>query len=290
MDYDDDRQWLLPGEINLGYNVFAAHRGKGYASRAVQLLMHHLAMSRHHHTATLLINPGNERSLALAARTHFSRAGGIDGDHYFKRPVPPLTYTDGEVAIRRPRAEDLEADLEAKDDEQINWLWLPDQRESWEAMTGDEQHAHALRWLQQAGSAFGAGPKWTFAVESRDSDYVGHVDCDLANDHVPWGDANISYSTHPAHRRKGLASRAVRLAIRFLHDHTGARHAHLVVDAENAASLRVARSVGAIAGERWVNDRGRTMVRHLLVVQAVDGRDQRSGSRNFSNSHHSSVS
>ena len=51
MDYDDDRQWLLPGEINLGYNVFAAHRGKGYASRAVQLLMHHLAMSRHHHTA-----------------------------------------------------------------------------------------------------------------------------------------------------------------------------------------------------------------------------------------------
>jgi RimJ/RimL family protein N-acetyltransferase len=53
VDFDVDREWLEPGEINIGYNVFAADRGNGYATRAVQLLMHHLAMRTDHHTATL---------------------------------------------------------------------------------------------------------------------------------------------------------------------------------------------------------------------------------------------
>ncbi|MGO9197123.1 MAG: hypothetical protein ACLQK4_08340 [Acidimicrobiales bacterium] len=56
----------------------------------------------------------------------------------------------------------------------------------------------------------------------------------------------------------------MRFVVQFLSDHTGARQAHLVVDEENLASLRVARAVGAAATERWVNDRGRTIVRHVL--------------------------
>jgi RimJ/RimL family protein N-acetyltransferase len=266
VDYDVDREWLAPGEVNVGYNVFAPHRGRGYATRAVRLLLHHLAIRTGHHTATLLINAANERSLALAARAGFAPTGEVNGDPYFTRPVPPLSYTDGVVTIRRQRAADVDADLEAKDDEQTHWLWLPGQRESWEAMTPQEQRAHARRSLQANHDAFGSGPKWTFAIDAGELACVGYVDGDLANEDVPRGEANVSYASHPAHRGRGYVSRAVRLVASFLADHTGARQLHLVVDAENVASLRVARAVGGRETQRWVNERGRTMVRHERML------------------------
>ena len=125
VDYDREREWLHPGEVNIGYNVFARHRGNGYATRAVQLLMHHLAVQTDNHTATLVIDAGNERSLVLAARLQFALTGIEECQHHFARPVPPLVYSDGIVTIRPPQLEDLDADLEAKDDKQIDWMWLP---------------------------------------------------------------------------------------------------------------------------------------------------------------------
>lgn len=127
----------------------------------------------------------------------------------------------GAVTIRRQQVADLDADLESKDDEQIDWLWLPGQRESWEAMTPGEQRAHALSGLQANHEAFGTGPKWTFAVDASDADCVAYVDCDLANGHVPSGEANISYTSHPSHQGKGHVSRAVRVTD---HGHTLVRH------------------------------------------------------------------
>ncbi len=246
VDHDVDRSWLGPGEVNVGYNVFAPDRGKGYATRALQLLMHHLAVDTDHHTATLLVSAENERSLAVASRARFAPAGDLDGHPYLERAVPPLSYADGVVTIRRQRAEDLDADLEAKDDEQIDWLWLPGQRAAWEAMSGADRRAHALRGLLANADAFLTGPRWTFAVDTADAHAVAAVECDLANVHVARGEANISYWCHPDHRGNGYVSRAVRLALAFLADHTGAREAHLLVDAENQASLRVASAVAAL--------------------------------------------
>jgi RimJ/RimL family protein N-acetyltransferase len=267
-DFDHPRAWLVDGEVNLGYNVFADVRGRGYASRAVQLLLHHLAQRTHHHTATLLIDPDNAASLALATRLRFKPAGEVDGQQLFKRPAPSATPSDGEVTLRPMRADDIEMDLAAKDDEQIDWLWLPGQRESWASMTLAEQRAHALAGIVERATAFGAGPKWTFAVDTAAVGYVAHVDSDLANEHVPWGEANISYSAHPDHRRHGYVARGVRLLCGFLRDNTGAREAHIIVDERNEASRAVAAGVGADAAEQWVNEHGATKIRHVIDLLA----------------------
>ena len=87
VDYDSDQDWLAPGEVNIGYNVFAPYRGRGYASRAVALLLRRLAAEGTHHTATLSIHPDNAASLAVARRTGFVAAGDVQGSRYFTKPI-----------------------------------------------------------------------------------------------------------------------------------------------------------------------------------------------------------
>jgi RimJ/RimL family protein N-acetyltransferase len=266
VDHDADRSWLLPGEVNVGYHVFASHRGRGVASRAVQLLMHHLAITGQCDAATLLIHPNNVRSQALAERTRFVRQPDLDGHPYYRRPVPPLTYRHGAVTIRRRRRDDLEMDLSGRDDEHIRWLWQPREADRWAAMTPSDRRAHALQWLAGVSETFGAGPRWTFSVDVADAVSVAVVDVNLASDHAAAGEANISYWVHPAFRRRGIAPTSVRLALQFLRDHTGARVARLMIDPANLPSIAVAASVGASVGPTTVDRHGRTLRRHSLEV------------------------
>ena len=92
-------------------------------------------------------------------------------------------------------------------------------------MTPSERRAHALKWLAGVSDSFGTGPRWTFSVDVTDATSVGGVDVNLASDHAPPGEANISYWVHPAFRRRGIAPVAVRMALQFLRDHTSTRHA-----------------------------------------------------------------
>jgi len=86
IDFDVERDWLKPGEVNLGYFLAAAARGYGYATRAVELFLSYLAAETDHRVATLLIDLRNERSLAVASRANFERAEDIGGGAaYFKR-------------------------------------------------------------------------------------------------------------------------------------------------------------------------------------------------------------
>ncbi len=152
VDHDAERYWLLPGEVNVGYNVFASHRGHGIATRALQLLMHHLAITGQCRTATLLIHPDNVRSRALAERTRFERQADLDGNPYYKRTVPPLTYSEGAVTIRRRHRDDLAMDLSGRDAEHIRWLWQPSDADQWDAMTPTERRsscAGVARWSER---------------------------------------------------------------------------------------------------------------------------------------------
>jgi RimJ/RimL family protein N-acetyltransferase len=86
-DLDPEHDWLRPGEVNVGYYLFATARGKGYASRAVELLLEHLGRDTEHTVATLLIHPENERSLALARRLGFVQKDEVSGDPFFTRAL-----------------------------------------------------------------------------------------------------------------------------------------------------------------------------------------------------------
>jgi RimJ/RimL family protein N-acetyltransferase len=89
VDYDSDHEWLRAGEVNVGYYLFPAARGKGYASRAVELLLVHLRRETEHAVATLLIDPENARSLAVARRLGFTEAGEVGGQLLFARDSQP---------------------------------------------------------------------------------------------------------------------------------------------------------------------------------------------------------
>ena len=87
VDYDLEHDWLGPGEVNVGYYLFPGARGKGYASRAVELLLRHLSRNTEHTGATLLIRPENSRSLKLARRLGFQQKGELEGGLFFARDV-----------------------------------------------------------------------------------------------------------------------------------------------------------------------------------------------------------
>ena len=87
VDYDTDRAWLEAGEVNIGYNVFVDHRQRGYASRAIKLLIGYLGRTTQYCTVTLLINSENVASLAVAAGLRCHAHGEIGGSRYFKLPI-----------------------------------------------------------------------------------------------------------------------------------------------------------------------------------------------------------
>jgi len=73
--------------VNIGYFVSREYRGNGYATQALELLLQQLARDTHYTAATLLIDPENEASLAVAARCGFDRQDDVRGQRYFKRSI-----------------------------------------------------------------------------------------------------------------------------------------------------------------------------------------------------------
>lgn len=87
IDYDLEHDWLAPGEVNVGYYLFPSARGKGYASRALELLLGHLARHTEHTVATLVIDPENSRSLRVARRLGFEQRAEVEKGLFFARDV-----------------------------------------------------------------------------------------------------------------------------------------------------------------------------------------------------------
>lgn len=65
---------LEAGEVNISYNIYPAARGKGYATKAVNLFLLFLK-EKGYQTALIRVNPENAESLAVADRAGFTRFG-----------------------------------------------------------------------------------------------------------------------------------------------------------------------------------------------------------------------
>lgn len=150
--------------------------------------------------------------------------------------------TDGIVTLRAARPADVPALLAGRDAEWERWLGPGD----------DEPRPTAC-------IVVGGG-------------IVGWVDFDTDLDWLGPGEANVGYNVFAPHRRRGYARRAVALLAGWLAENTDVRRAYLAVDAENAASLGVARAVGAAVVARYSNAQGRPQVRYVVRVrQTGDG-------------------
>lgn len=198
------------------------------AARGLRLWLHRRALD------------GTRGTVRVQAADGVLAQAGVGPDGFVE--VPAVERSDGVVRVRALHEDDLDADLAAKDDAQIRWMWTGEEVACWRSMSADAQRSHALEGLRARRHAFGSGPKWCFAADA-DAPYVAYVDVDLASPNAPAGEANIAYSAHPAHRGRGYVARTVRLALEFLALHTACPRAHILVDADNVPSLRVARSV-----------------------------------------------
>lgn len=99
------------------------------------------------------------------------------------------------------------------------------------------------------------------------SKIVGWVDYDNNQLWLKPHEVNVGYNVFADCRRNGYATRGVRLLLDFLRAHSEADRAYLDINAQNVASLGVARSVGALACERTSYDSGKVCIRYVVDLR-----------------------
>ena len=87
VDFDPDADGLAPGEVNIGYNVFAPFRGKGYATRAVLLLLERVRDEGRYDVGVVSIAHGNRASTRVAAKAGFVLTDELRAGLRMTRPI-----------------------------------------------------------------------------------------------------------------------------------------------------------------------------------------------------------
>ena len=145
-------------------------------------------------------------------------------------PLPANTLTDGVVVISPLRWQDIEPHLAGEDAELVRWL-------QGGAGSRATVQAHVRRSIERWVAD---GPKLSFGIRlDRGTTLAGTIDAD--QDPQPGSRrANLAYGIYPQFRRRGLATRAVLLASRYLSERGDIDRICIDVDPANTASSRVA--------------------------------------------------
>lgn len=146
--------------------------------------------------------------------------------------VPPQpTLTDGVVVLRPWRDDDIEVARLAHDEEIARWFGFP------VVIPSYEQHADAVRrWREQ----YAAGRATVNFLIEHHGRPAGTVEIRDAGDHR----GELSWALYTGTRGQGVATRSVRLLIRYAFDELAMERVEARVDPANVRSLRVASRAG----------------------------------------------
>jgi len=162
-----------------------------------------------------------------------------------KPPAVPLT--DGIVSLRPRQLSDLDAISDAsRDPEAQRWLTDPP------AIGPMDAGARAAS-MARAAQAYATGRSAPLVIADAPADQpIGLINVQFRDDEL----ATIAYSVFPGHRGRGVAPRAVRLAVDWAFSGLGLTRLLLEIDPGNLASIRVAQKCGfAPAGQTNAGDK-----------------------------------
>lgn len=191
---------------------------------------------------------GDERSCAPNCRIVLARQNRFGQSAFVDAPSDEL------ITLRRLSLDDVDEWLAGQDAEQIRWFEFP------RPATRLEVESAITAW-QESWQDDGPVRHWGACLRSSGA-IAGGVELRmLADDEV-----NLSYLVFPAWRRLGIATRASRLALSYGFRVLGATAAVINVLEGNAASLGVARKLGAIeVGSQPSKAQGRFLVFRLAL-------------------------
>jgi RimJ/RimL family protein N-acetyltransferase len=161
---------------------------------------------------------------------------------------------DDLIVLRQLTLGDVDEWLAGEDDEQIRWFEFPRP-----ATRADVERAIAA-W-QESWATGGPVRHWGACLRAT-GEIAGGVEVRVLGD----GDVNLSYVVFPAFRRRGVATRAARLALAYAHSSLAATTAAIRVLEGNVASLGVARTLGAVEVGGEPSDAGGRFVVFRLAL------------------------
>jgi RimJ/RimL family protein N-acetyltransferase len=170
-----------------------------------------------------------------------------------------VELTDGVVRLRAVTLADVDVWMAGEDAEQIRWFEFP-------GPAPRQNVEQAIRGWAASWAAGGFVRQWGIC-EGGDDRVVGGVEVHDLGGH----EVNLSYVVFPPARGRGLATRAARLALGYAAADMGAAAAVLRVLEGNAASLGVARRLGAVESGREPSERGGTFVVLRLALRGREG-------------------
>jgi RimJ/RimL family protein N-acetyltransferase len=172
-------------------------------------------------------------------------------------------YDDGVVFLTGYREDDLDAHLAGEDEETARRFgWWP-KRSTPDTVMAAFRH-WALDWAT-------SGPTRTFAVRDATGTLLGGCQLRRHQD-GPW---TVSYWTGAAHRRHGVATRALRLLLSHA-DREGISDIECHVAQDNVASRRVADRAGFGEPITTVEADGQITLRYTIRQTTHDRRADRS--------------
>lgn len=149
-----------------------------------------------------------------------------------------MLISDGVIGLRPIEVSDAKAHVAGSDVESARWR--SNGTGSFDSIdeVADYFRGCAHQWLVD-------GPCKTFGVIDEPSDtLVGTLDIGTGLDVLALRQVDLSYGVYLRWRRRGLASRAVVLACRYIARHDLGDEAVLRIDSENKASVAVAHRLG----------------------------------------------